>query len=85
VAAFDGLDVCLVVIPHQFGFGEWQRFPLQLVPELEKKGNFVHFGTMLFHTEDLYGVRAPQVMANLLRRLVSVDNMMKSCQDFMYC
>ncbi len=67
VDAFDGSGLRLVVIPHQFGFGERQRFPQELVGELEKKGHRVHFGTMLFHTDDLYGVRVPQLMANLLR------------------
>ncbi len=57
----------LVVIPHQFGFGERQRFPRELVTELEQKGHRVHFGTMLFHTDDLYGVRAPRLIATLLR------------------
>jgi len=61
--AFAGLDMRLIVIPHQFGFGERQRFPEALVSELEKKGHRVHFGTMLFHTEDLYGSRVPRVMA----------------------
>jgi hypothetical protein len=65
--AFAGLDMRLIVIPHQFGFGERQRFPEALVSELEKKGHRVHFGTMLFHTEDLYGSRVPRVMATVLR------------------
>ena len=67
VEAFDKSALRLVVIPHQFGFGERQRFPKDLISELEKKGHCVHFGTMLFHTDDLYGVRAPQLMATLLR------------------
>lgn len=60
-------DIRLVVVPHQFGFGERQRFPQELVAQLEEKGHRVHFGTMLFHTDDLYGVRAPRLMATLLR------------------
>lgn len=64
---FDGSALRLVVIPHQFGFGERQRFPQELVAELEKKGHRVHFGTMLFHTDDLYGVKTPRLMATLLR------------------
>ncbi len=36
VDAFDGLGFSLVVIPHQFGFGERQRFPQELVSELEE-------------------------------------------------
>ncbi len=66
-SAFEKSALRLVVIPHQFGFGEQQRFPAELVTELEQKGHHVHFGTMLFHTDDLYGVRAPRLMANLLR------------------
>lgn len=65
--AFDGSALRLVIIPHQFGFLERQRFSGELASELEKKGHRVHFGTMLFHTEDLYGVRAPRTMATLLR------------------
>ncbi len=65
--AFEGSGLELVVIPWQFGFGKAQPFPRELVTELEGKGHQVHFGTMLFHTEDLYGSKTPQVMANLLR------------------
>ena len=65
--AFDESNLRLIVIPHQFGFGERQRFPQDLVAELEEKGHRVHFSTMLFHTDGLYGVRAPQQMATLLR------------------
>ena len=67
VEVFGRSDIRLVVVPHQFGFGSQQRFPQQLVTELEKRGHRVHFGTMLFHTEDLYGVRTPRLMATLLR------------------
>ncbi len=84
VDAFAGTDLRLVVIPHQFGFGERQRFPQELVSELEKKGHCVHFGTMLFHTEDLYGVRAPRTMATLLRTFcqgikVCVEMVLMAC------
>jgi hypothetical protein len=65
--AFEGTDLHLVVVPWQFGFGDQQPFPQELVAELEAKGHRVHFGTMLFHTEDLYGTKTPNVMANLLR------------------
>ena len=64
---FDGSGIRLVVIPHQFGFRDQQRFPAELVDELEKKGHCVYFGTMLFHTDGFYGVTVPQAMANLLR------------------
>jgi len=82
--AFDNSNFRLVVIPHQFGFGERQRFPQKLVTELEQKGHRVHFSTMLFHTDDLYGVRAPRLMANLLRIFcqgikVCVEIILMSC------
>ncbi len=57
----------LVVVPHQYGFGLGQRFPPELVSELAKQGHKVHFGTMLFHTENFYGMNTPFVMASLLR------------------
>jgi hypothetical protein len=74
----------LVVIPWQFGFGKTQPFPPELVTELEGKGHKVHFGTMLFHTEELYGSKTPQVMANLLRIFgqgtkVVVEMIMMAC------
>jgi len=57
----------IVVIPHQYGFMVGQRFPADLVVELAAQGHAVHFGTMLFHTERLYGTDTPRVMADLLR------------------
>ncbi len=66
-AAFKGSGLHLVVIPWQYGFGDAQPFPPQMVTELQKEGHRVHFGTMLFHTEDFYGMKAPRTMANLLR------------------
>jgi hypothetical protein len=57
----------IVVIPHQYGFMSGQRFPAELVAELDKQGHTVHFGTMLFHTEHFYGTNTPTIMANLLR------------------
>jgi hypothetical protein len=64
---FAGTGIKMVVVPHQYGFGEQQRFPIELVSELERQGHQVHFGTMLFHTDNLYGMRTPSVMATLLR------------------
>jgi uncharacterized protein len=64
-----GTAMNLVVVPHQFGFTETQRFPPELVAELEQQGHRVHFGTMLFHTEGFYGVGAPETMALLLRTI----------------
>ncbi len=62
-----GTGIKMVVIPHQYGFGETQRFPPELVSELEKQGHSVHFGTMLFHTDAFYGTQVPSVMATILR------------------
>ena len=61
-------EVKMIVVPHQYNFMTLrQRFPAELVRELEKQGHAVHFGTMLFHTENLYGMNTPRIMANLLR------------------
>ncbi len=85
VESLDELGLKLVVIPWQFGFKDRpQPFPLELVTEIREKGHQVHFGTMLFHTEDLYGIKTPQVMANLLRIFgqgtkVCVEIIMMAC------
>lgn len=63
----EGTDTKMVVVPHQYGFMQEQRFPPELVDELESRGHKVHFGTMLFHTENFYGVRNSTQMANMLR------------------
>ncbi len=62
-----GTGITMVVIPHQYGFGKMQRFPVELVKVLEKQGHSVHFATHLFHTENLYGTATPRAMAVLLR------------------
>jgi hypothetical protein len=64
-----GGGIKMVVVPHQYGFTERQRFPAELIAELEKKGHRVHFGTMLFHTDGFYGTTTPTVMAIVLRTL----------------
>jgi uncharacterized protein len=64
---FAGAGIKMVVVPHQYGFRAGQRFPEALVADLEEKGHRVYFGTMLFHTDDLYGSRVPAVLAMLLR------------------
>ena len=64
---FADTDIKMVVVPHQYGFGETQHFPPELISALEKKGHRVYFGTMLFHTDGFYGMNAPTVMANVLR------------------
>ena len=66
---FAGSGLKMVVVPHQTGFMGEQKFPAALVSELEQQGHRVHFGTMLFHTEDFYGINTPSVMATLLRTI----------------
>ena len=66
--AFADAGIKMIVVPHQYGFlRDGQRFPEELIPKLEKQGHRVYFGTMLFHTDDLYGTRAPSVIAMMLR------------------
>jgi hypothetical protein len=72
--------ISIVVVPHQVGF-MGMRFPPELVTELEKQGHAVHFGTMLFHTEHLYGINTPTVMANLLRTFCQG---MKVCVEIIF-
>ncbi len=64
---FTGTGIQMVVIPWQYGFRETQPFPAEVVRKLEEKGHCVYFGTMLFHTEPLYGTLAPALIATLLR------------------
>ena len=72
----------MVVVPHQYGFmSPTQRFPTELVAELAGQGHAVHFGTMLFHTEKLYGMNTPTVMANLLRTFCQG---MKVCVEIVF-
>jgi hypothetical protein len=71
----DGMQ--LVVIPHQWDFHrDVNIFPQDLATKLRDTGHVVHFGTMLFHTSDLYESTTPVVMANLLRCF---------CQGFKVC
>jgi hypothetical protein len=68
-ARFAGTGVQLVVVPHQYGFTQSQRFPAELIEQLERQGHRVHFGTMLFHTDGFYGSGAPEAMAMILRTI----------------
>ena len=63
----EGTDIKLVIVPWSHGFGKENPFPPGLKDELETRGHCVHFGTMLFHTDELYGTKAPTLLANLLR------------------
>jgi len=74
---FKNDDIQLVIIPHQWDFHrEVNVFPEDLAATLRDAGHVVHFGTMLFHTSDLYESKIPLVMANLLRCF---------CQGFKVC
>ena len=65
---FKDSGVRLIVIPHQYDFRrDINLFPQELVKELRDAGHEVHFGTMLFHTDQLYESNIPILMANLLR------------------
>lgn len=65
---FKDKDVQLVVIPHQFDFSKTDNlFDAALIEELRQAGHAVHFGTMLFHTEKLFGTNIPGIIANFLR------------------
>ncbi len=65
---FKDSAVQLIVVPNQFGFSKKENpFPQELVRTLRDAGHEVHFGTMLFHTDSMYGSTTPSVMANLLR------------------
>ena len=65
---FAGKDITLVVIPHQNGFSSDENlFPEETKVRLREAGHQVHIGTMLFHTDRLYGSTIPMVIANFLR------------------
>jgi hypothetical protein len=63
----EGTGMKMVVVPHQPGFMSGAKFPADLAAELEAQGHVVHFGTMLFHTEQFYRMETPRAMADLLR------------------
>jgi uncharacterized protein len=65
---YAGSGLKMVVVPHQYSFmQQGQRFPKELVEELAQQGHVVHFSTMLFHTEGLYGMNVGRVIADTLR------------------
>ena len=81
-----GDEFKLVVVPHQFDFSEKDsnRFPDELTMRIREKGHSVHFGTMLFHTEKLFGNNTPAVAADFLRTFgegtkVCVEITLMSC------
>lgn len=65
---FKDTEVKIIVIPHQYDFSsKTNRFSEELVEEMRAKGHEVHFGTMLFHTDKLFGSSVPTTIANFLR------------------
>jgi len=65
---YKGRGVRLIIVPHQYGFSPaGQRFPQDLVARAREEGHEVYFGTMLFHTDKLFGMGAPQWVADFLR------------------
>jgi uncharacterized protein len=65
---FKDAGVKLIVVPHQFDFRrKVNPFPPELLKSLRGSGHEVHFGTMLFHTDNFYESKAPTLMANVLR------------------
>ncbi len=65
---FKDKGVKLVVVPHQYDFIRKENpFPPDLVEALRQAGHEVHFATMLFHTDSLYGTGNPTLIANVLR------------------
>ncbi len=76
-----GTGIKMIVVPHQYGFGPGQRFPKELVSELEQQGHTVYFGTMLFHTDGFFSTNEPRLMANLLRTFCQG---MKVCVEILF-
>jgi len=68
--------VRLVILPHQFGFREQRAFPEEVEQRAAREGHVVYFGTMLFHTDGMYGNSMPTLIANYLRCF---------CQGFKVC
>jgi len=66
--AFQDTDIQMVIVPHQYGFrGQPSKFPEDLAESLREEGHVVHWGTMLFHTQDLYRNGTPRALATVLR------------------
>lgn len=65
---YEDKGIRLIIVPHQYGFSPTgQRFPQTLVERAHAQGHEVYFGTMLFHTDKLFGVGTPQWVAEFLR------------------
>ncbi len=78
-----GTGIKMIAVPHQYGFSPdgKQRFPTELVTELENQGHAVYFGTMLFHTDSFFSTNEPRLMANLLRTFCQG---MKVCVEILF-
>src|SRR5574340_258453 len=57
----------LVIVPHQRGFRDEERFDMEVAAQVEREGHRMHWSTMLFHTEGLYGNATGTALANILR------------------
>ena len=68
--------VRLVILPHQYGTSEQQRFPNELVERARQEGHAVHFGTMPFAMSRLFGFSVGSAVADFLRVF---------CQGFKVC
>ena len=65
---FKDSNVSLIVIPHQFDFSsKTNRFDKAIEEELITAGHKIHYATMLFHTDKLFGTNVPTTVANFLR------------------
>lgn len=64
---FHGRNVKLIIVPHQFGFREKRNFSVSVESRAIEEGHIVYWGTMLFHTEKLYGSETPRLIADFLR------------------
>ena len=73
---YKGRDVRLVILPHQYGTSDQQRFPSDLVERAGQEGHVVHFGTMPFAMRGLFGFSLGTVVADFLRVF---------CQGFKVC
>jgi len=64
---FGDTGIRLVVVPHQRGLRDEERFDMEVAADVERQGHRVYWSTMLFSTNDLYGNSAPTALANILR------------------
>ena len=64
---YQGRNVRLIIVPHQYGSREEQRFPAELVERARQEGHVVHFGTMLFDMAKLFGFSVGSTVATFLR------------------